>query len=421
MPNTGKDYKMLIKCPECELKVSDQAFICPHCGYPIRQDAKSPIQCKKPNRRRRLPNGFGQISEIKNRNLRKPFRAMVSVGKDSRTGRPICKPLKPESYFKTYNEAYAALVEYNRNPYDLDSDLTVKQLYDRWFEEYKTKVKGRSSLSSVSSAWAYCNSLYNMRVVDVRARHIKGCMENGKAIVKGVEKEITPYLKTRVKSLFNVLLDYAVEYEIVERNYARTFSVPTDLSKEVESNRKGHIPFTDKEMDALWNSVKEIPYIDVLLVQCYAGWRPQELGLILLEDVDLEKWTFVGGMKTEAGTDRLVPIHPRIRSFVEKRYNEAVTLKSPYLFNDKKPGSSSVKLTYAKYKNRFYNIISKLGLNPEHQPHDGRVHFVTMAKKYGVDEYAIKYIVGHAIPDITERVYTKRENSWLSAEIEKIQ
>ena len=44
-----------------------------------------------------------------------------------------------------------------------------------------------------------------------------------------------------------------------------------------------------------------------------------------------------------------------------------------------------------------------------------------MAKKYGVDEYAIKYIVGHAIPDITERVYTKRENSWLSAEIEKIQ
>jgi integrase len=218
-----------------------------------------------------------------------------------------------------------------------------------------------------------------------------------------------------------MLLDYAVEYEIVERNYARTFSVPTDLSKEVESNRKGHIPFTDKEMDTLWNSVKEIPYIDVLLVQCYAGWRPQELGLILLEDVDLEKWTFVGGMKTEAGTDRLVPIHPRIRKFVKTRYDEAIALKSKYLFNDKKPGSSSAKLTYAKYKTRFYRIISELKLNPEHQPHDGRVHFVTMAKKYGVDEYAIKYIVGHAIPDITERVYTKRENSWLSAEIEKIQ
>lgn len=26
---------MLIKCPECELQVSDKAMNCPHCGYPI--------------------------------------------------------------------------------------------------------------------------------------------------------------------------------------------------------------------------------------------------------------------------------------------------------------------------------------------------------------------------------------------------
>lgn len=30
----------------------------------------------------KLPNGFGQISEIKTGNLYKPFRAMVTVGKD---------------------------------------------------------------------------------------------------------------------------------------------------------------------------------------------------------------------------------------------------------------------------------------------------------------------------------------------------
>lgn len=412
---------MIIKCPECNLQVSDKAFSCPHCGYPMRQDTRQPAQKRKQNRHKKLPNGFGQISQIKTGNLRNPFRAMVSDGKNPVTGRPVCKPLKPQSYFKTYNEAYEALLEYHRNPYDLDSDLTVKQLYERWFEYYKTKVSGRSSLSSVTSAWAYCNSLYDMRVVDLRARHIKGCMENGKAVVKGVEKEISPYLKLRVKSLFNVLLDYAVEFEIVDRNCARTFAVSNDLSKEVEKNRKGHIPFTDEEMAILWDNANVVPFVDVLLVQCYAGWRPQELGLILLKDVDLENWMFTGGMKTEAGTDRPVPIHPRVRQFVRRRYDEAVALKSEYLFNDKKPGSATVQMTYAKYKKRFYYIISSLGLNPEHQPHDGRVHFVTMAKKYGVDEYAIKYIVGHAIPDITEKVYTKRENGWLAAEIEKIE
>ena len=52
--------------------------------------------------------------------------------------------------------------------------------------------------------------------------------------------------------------------------------------------------------------------------------------------------------------------------------------------------------------------------------HDGRNHFITMAKNAGMDEYALKYIVGHAIQDVTERVYTQREISWLIDEMQKI-
>lgn len=43
-----------------------------------------------------------------------------------------------------------------------------------------------------------------------------------------------------------------------------------------------------------------------------------------------------------------------------------------------------------------------------------------MAKKYNVDEYAIKYLVGHSINDLTEKVYTDREIRWLKNEINKI-
>ena len=53
----------------------------------------------------RLPNGFGRITKIRNQKLRKPYRVMVTVGKDH-NGRPIGRILKPEGYFKTYNEAY---------------------------------------------------------------------------------------------------------------------------------------------------------------------------------------------------------------------------------------------------------------------------------------------------------------------------
>lgn len=83
----------LIKCPECELQVSDKAISCPHCGYPM-QPNKAHKSHKKKSKRKRLPNGFGTITEMKGHNLRKPFRAMVSVGKNP-FGKPIYKHLKP--------------------------------------------------------------------------------------------------------------------------------------------------------------------------------------------------------------------------------------------------------------------------------------------------------------------------------------
>lgn len=412
---------MLIQCPECELQVSDKALSCPHCGYPMQPNVKTRKPRNKNNKRRRLPNGFGQISEIKNRNLRNPFRAMVTVGKTPE-GRPICKPLKPESYFPTYNDAYTALVEYNKNPYDLEPSITVKELYEKWTDEYFPTLKSDSSTRTITSAWVYCSSVYDMRAIDLRARHIKGCIDNGIAIIKGEEKTPSASIKSRIKSLFNLMLDYALEYEIVDKNYSRTFNISDDIIQEKEATKRGHIPFTDKEIETLWENESKVSYVDVVLIQCYSGWRPQELGLIRLENVDLVEGIFKGGMKTDAGTDRIVPIHSKIKPLVEKRYEEAVAIGSEYLINctDTHTHRSSYMFTYDKYQQRFKKIRDRLNLNQDHRAHDGRKHFITTAKKHNVDEYAIKYMVGHAINDITEKIYTQRELTWLKEEIEKI-
>ena len=409
---------MLTQCPECELPVSDKANACPHCGYPLKPSEKQK-RPRKSNKRRRLPNGFGQISEIKNRNLRNPFRAMVTVGKTPE-GKPICKPLKPESYFATYNDAYAALVEYNKNPYDLEPSITMQELYDKWLPEYEKTVK---STKSVTSAWAYCSGVYKMRVMDIRARHVKGCMEEGVAVIRGKEQRPSATMKNQIKSLFNMMLDYALEYELVDRNYSRTFNLTEETVKEIQSVKKEHIAFTDEEMNLLWANISSKQGIDIMLIQCYSGWRPQELGLLELKDVDLENWTFRGGMKTDAGENRVVPIHSRIQDLVLRKYQEAEALGSPYLLNWtdlNNRNKKNLKLTYARYQKAFERVRDELKLNPNHRPHDGRTHFVTMAKRYGVDEYAIKYMVGHKISDITEKVYTRREFAWLREEIEKI-
>ena len=365
---------MIVKCPECELPVSDKALSCPHCGYPLQTAVKRP----KPRSRMRLPNGFGQISEIKSKPLRKPFRAMVTVGKNA-NGRPICKVL---SYHKTYNEAYAALMEYNKNPYDLDNDITIEELYSKWSIEYFNRLSNESSARIVKAAWKQCDSVKNIKVKDFRARHIK-------QLIEPIDRQ---GVKVRVKSMFNMMLDYAVEYDIVDRNYARTFNV-----KQPDPETE-HISFTDDEMEILWNH-QDDPIVQLMLIQCYTGFRPKELCELKAENITTEYLT--GGMKTKAGKNRTVPIHRKIKGLVVN--------------------ALPTNLDYFRYYSEFKKVISKLNLNIAHRPHDPRKHFITMAKRYQVDEYAIKYIVGHAISDITERVYTERTIDWLANEINKIE
>ena len=293
--------------------------------------------------------------------------------------------------------------EYNKNPYDLQPAITMEELYKQWLPVYEKTV---SDTKPMENAWAYCSGVYRMRVMDVRARHVKGCMEEGTAVVRGVKQTPNATMKNKIKTLFNQMLDYALEYELVDRNYSRTFKLTDETIKEIQTVKKEHIAFTDGEMELLWSTLGEMPGIDILLIQCYSGWRPQELGLLELKNIDLENWTFRGGIKTDAGTDRTVPIHSRIRDLVQAKYKQAEELGSEYLLNWTVTGRGhrNLKLTYPRYQQAFEKIVEVLKLNPDHR----------------VDEYAIKYMVGHKISDITEKVYTKRKFEWLKQEIEKI-
>ena len=287
------------------------------------------------------------------------------------------KNLKPQSAFNTYNEAYEALVEYHKNPYDLDPSITVEELYDKWTDYYFEKT-AESSKRTITSAWIYCSSIYKMRASDVRARHMKGCMEEGYRIEtrgknKGNKVFPTATTKARIKSMFNLMFDYALEYEIVDKNYARTFEISDDVIREKEAATRSHIPFTEEEMKIPWENVDKVRYVDWILMQCYMGWRPQELATLRLDEINLDDWYMQAGMKTDAGKQRIVPIHSKVRDLLKNNYEIAQSLGSEYLLNDKgQTRAGSWKLTYDKYANRFNKAIAELKLNPEHRPHDPR-------------------------------------------------
>ena len=281
-------------------------------------------------------------------------------------------------------------MEYNKNPYDLEPSITMQELYDKWLPEYEKTVK---STKSVTSAWAYCSGVYKMRVMDIRARHVKGCMEEGVAVIRGKEQHPSATMKNQIKSLFNMMLDYALEYELVDRNYSRTFNLTEETVKEIQSVKKEHIAFTDEEMDLLWANISNKQGIDILLIQCYSGWRPQELGLLELKDVDLENWTFRGGMKTDAGENRVVPIHSRIQDLVLRKYQEAEALGSPYLLNwtdlnnrNKKniilQGAPGVGKTFA---------ARRLAWSMMGEKDDSRIEFVQFHQNYSYEDFMMGY------------------------------
>ena len=381
---------MLIECPECEQRISDKALSCPHCGYPL---VKTPVRESRPPRRMKLPNGFGRITKIRGKNIRKPYRAMVTVGKDE-NGRPIGKLLKPVAYFGTYAEAYAALTEYNKSPYDLSERITMNGLFEKWFARYETTVTPKRA-KDMKRCWSYCSSIHDLDITIVRIRTVKELLEN-------LDK--TDNIKITIKQLISMMFDYAVEYEYLQRNIIKDLSFKSSS----ESTTKHH-PFTDEEFKLIISKLGT-PIYDMIYIQSYTGMRPKELCSIELNKINLSEWYLVGGSKTEAGKDRKIPIHKNIRSLIQEKYNTAIKKGGKYLF-------SSNRSNGIAYNTYYDSFIAEL---PNHRPHDPRKHFVTMAKKAGVDEYAIKIIVGHSIDDITEAVYTERDIKWLHKELAKI-
>ena len=396
----------LLKCPECAHDVSDKAVSCPNCGYPINMPSTTKPRIRN-GRPTKMPNAYGSITKMSGKR-RKPYRVRVTDRWviDDKTGRS--KQLRPTlGYFETREKAMIALATYNENPYDINTDnITFSEVYEKWSDGYFRTLSNPSSARTIKAAYSYCNGLYNMRMQDIRVSHLEGTIINA---------QVGDSTKARIKSLFNMLYRYAVANDIVEKDYAAVMFANGNPIK--RSRTRDVLPFTQEEIQMLWNNLEQIPFVDMILIEIYSGWRPQELAILKTDDVDITSETMRGGLKTDAGKNRIVPIHPLIKPLIEKRMSEAATLQSEYLFNDTN-GQQGTYMTYDKYRSRFDKVMKRLNL--KHHPHETRHTFITKAKACGVDEYILKLIVGHAIDDITEKVYTHRTIEQLKSEMEKI-
>lgn len=330
----------------------------------------------------RLPSGYGSVVKLKG-NRRKPYQVRLTKGYTDK-GKQIYMYL---GYYAKKDEALNALAEYNSSPYDITREtITFAEVYKKWSNDHFKKV-GKSAIENYSNAYRkYCKSLYKMRFKDIRLTHLQAVIDNC-----GMAHPTRAVIKT----LFKVLTTFAMKNDIVDKDYAQYVDVG---QREGKINRK---PFTQEEIDRLFKYVDTFDYLDTILIMIYSGLRVGELLDLRIENIHLDERYMIGGSKTKAGKNRIIPINRKIEPFIRKYYEKNKDKEFLILNSLGRP------MGYSNYRReKFDNVMEKLKM--EHRPHDARHTFASLMNSAGANKLCIKRIIGHSSQDITEDIYTHK-------------
>lgn len=339
----------------------------------------------------RLPNGYGSVYKLSGKR-RKPFMARKTIGWNDE-GKQLYRTI---GYYETKKLALQALADFNNNPYDVEvSTLTFSDIFNRWKEQKYNDIS-KSAINGYNAAYETSKELHNIKFVDIKTMHLQ-------SIINNCGKGYDTLRKIRV--LYNQLFKYAMENDIVNKDY----SAFIDIGKKTESTTRK--PFSDKEIKRLFDVEKEMPYVDTILIMIYTGLRIGELLILKAANINLEERIIKGGIKTEAGKDRIIPINNKIMPFIKKRLEE----NNEYLIiND-----LGRKMKYDNYyREKFLPIMEQLNMN--HKPHDCRHTFATLMSNSDANKTAIKKIIGHSSYATTEKIYTHKDIEELRKAIELI-
>ena len=384
----------LIECTECGKQVSSLAISCPNCGYPInlpqaKEQAPNKAQKASPpgsRKYKKLPNGFGSIKKYSGKR-RKPYAAFPPTKEYSLKGAPLTP--KAIGYYETWHDAYTALTEYNRNPFDTNAKpITFAELYKLWFDETYPAGSQKSTMKVSRSSYNKCTKLYDVPFAKIRVNDLQAVVD---------DSSLTYTNATYVKVLFSKLYKYACKHEVVEKNYASFVEVHQ------ENNIESGEPFTQQELDLLWAN-SEDKTVQMILIMIYTGFRISAFETI---KVNLDERILQGGVKTKAGKDRIVPIHDSIFEFI-------------------KNCDFSSFSTQQFRRGNFYPKMKELGIDmtesgKKRTPHDCRHTFSWLCDTYEINDFCKHLLMGHSLGnDVEKSVYGHRTLDQLRKEIDKI-
>lgn len=370
----------------------------------------------------KLPNGYGQIRYL-GKNRRNPYGVYPPATEEYPTGQ--MKPAKAICYAPDWLTAFRVLTSYKAGTYKpgdeknleaketKDANEFVQQLLadynqmqgieqrrenmpsfseifkeyylDKFKAEFGHKGKKKSMEYSMCAAYKNCAELHDKEFISLTKSDLQAVIDN--CTLKHASLEL-------ILTLYHQMYNYAVANDICDKDYSLYVSIGR------KDDDEHGIPFTDADLKLLWQHQND-ETVEMILIMCYSGFR-----ISAYKDlhIDLRQKYFKGGIKTEAGKDRTVPIHSGIYGLVKRRIRR---------------DGSIMKNSTNQFRESMYKALNAIGIK-RHTPHDCRHTFSKLCEDYGVNENDRKRMLGHAFQDITNRIYGHRELEDLRTEIEKI-
>ena len=330
----------------------------------------------------KMPNGYGSVTKLSGRR-RNPYMVRITMGRDD-YGQIVRKVL---GYYHTKADALQALADYNHDPYDLSADkLTFAQAYEMWSARHYPTVSDPLA-KRYTQMYTICAPIADKPLANLKLIHLQ-------ALVDAQPKYHT---RSHLKLLMSQVYDFAIQRDIIATNYAARVDTGKDPGVQ-----NPHKPFAPDEITALWaRSDEPIPRLALILI--YTGMRVGELAEMRTANVHLDERYMIGGLKTDAGKNRIIPIHHKILPLIAQLYDPA----AEYLIMPHRVANA--------YQRPFTAAI------PGHRTHDCRHTFASLMDVAGANRSALKRIMGHSNGgDITDTVYIHKTVADLLQNVELI-
>lgn len=233
-------------------------------------------------------NNFGTVYKMKDKPRRRPWRVVKTIkdleGKSKR---------QTIGYTRTKSEGLKILADYSVNPYDLNTTkMTFMQVMEKW-QELHFESLALKTIKQYKSICKHFEPIKNIPFVELSTMQYQELFNS---------VPLSTASKRLLKAVLNQIYKYALKMEIVTK----------DNSEFIELGKKQAVIkrkiFTNEEILKLWK-YKDLNWVDTILIMIYTGLRIGELLTIEIKNIDLENRTIKGGIKTEAGKNRIIPIN----------------------------------------------------------------------------------------------------------------